>query len=199
MSKTKIFISSVQIMIFRDRLEIINPGALPLGWSVDKLKKPHASVPFNPLLAEPMYLKGYIERMGTGTADMIRIAEENNLKEPLFEQNEDFTTIIYRQITNQVTIKNSPSMVEGQNSLKFLGNIDFIKGGKVNEGVNEGVKKELITILKFLQNKPFRKTKEIAEHLGKGISTVERYLKILKEHDLIRFDGAPKTGGYKIK
>ena len=28
-------------------------------------------------------LKSYIERMGTGTADMIRIAEENNLKEPL--------------------------------------------------------------------------------------------------------------------
>ena len=67
---------SVQVMLFRDRVEIINPGSLPLGWSIDKLKKPHASVPFNPLLAEPMYLKGYIERMGTGTADMIRIAKE---------------------------------------------------------------------------------------------------------------------------
>ena len=27
---------------------------------------------FQPLLAEPMYLKGYIECLGTGTADIIR-------------------------------------------------------------------------------------------------------------------------------
>lgn len=36
-------------------------------------------LPINPFLAEPMYLKGYIERMGTGTADILRIAAENNL------------------------------------------------------------------------------------------------------------------------
>jgi hypothetical protein len=96
-------------MLFRDRLEIINPGALPLGWSIEKLKRPHASVPFNPLLAEPMYLKGYIERLGTGTADMMRLAQLNNLREPIFEQNEDFTITIYRPSTNQVPTKYRPS------------------------------------------------------------------------------------------
>ena len=100
---------SVQVMLFRDRLEILNPGALPLGWSPEKLKKPHTSVPFNPLLAEPMYLKGYIERMGTGTADIVRIANQNNLQEPVFEQTEDFKTIIYRPSTDQVTTKLPPS------------------------------------------------------------------------------------------
>lgn len=68
----------------------------------------------------------------------------------------------------------------------------------INEGVNEGVKIELIKILKFLHGNPLRNTKQIAEHLGKGVSTVERYLKILKENDIIKFEGAPKTGGYKI-
>lgn len=100
---------SVQIMLFRDRLEILNPGVLPLGWSIDKLKKPHPSVPFNPLLAEPMYLKGYIERMGTGTADIVRLAKENNLQEPVFEQNEDFKTIIYRSSNDIIPIKYPPS------------------------------------------------------------------------------------------
>ncbi len=33
------------------------------------------SVSANPLLAEPLYLKGYIERLGTGTADIMRIAK----------------------------------------------------------------------------------------------------------------------------
>ena len=36
-----------------------------------KLRHPHGSVPFNPQLAEPLYLTKYIERMGTGTGDMI--------------------------------------------------------------------------------------------------------------------------------
>lgn len=37
---------------------------------------------------------------GTGTADMVRIARENNLQEPVFEQNEDFKTTIYRPSTD---------------------------------------------------------------------------------------------------
>ncbi|MFA7672099.1 MAG: DUF4062 domain-containing protein [Sphaerochaetaceae bacterium] len=93
---------SIQIHLFRDRLEIINPGVLPLGWSEERLKKPHTSIPFNPLLAEPMYLKGYIERMGTGTLDIVRIAKEFDLKEPIFQQQEDFKTIIFRPITVEV-------------------------------------------------------------------------------------------------
>lgn len=93
---------SIQIHLFRDRLEIINPGTLPLGWSEERLKKPHTSVPFNPLLAEPMYLKGYIERMGTGTLDMLRIAKKFDLKEPVFQQEEDFKTIVFRPAATEV-------------------------------------------------------------------------------------------------
>lgn len=105
MPKTRLFISSVQVMLFSDRLEVVNPGALPLGWTIEKLKGLHTSVPANPLLAEPMYLKGYIERLGTGIADIMRIAKENNLPEPNFEQEEDFKTILYRPSTDQVPIK----------------------------------------------------------------------------------------------
>ena len=50
-----------------------------------------------------MYLKGYIERLGTGTADIVRIAKEEGLKEPEFIQDDSFTTILYRPSTGQVT------------------------------------------------------------------------------------------------
>jgi predicted HTH transcriptional regulator len=100
---------SVQVMLFSDRLEVVNPGALPLGWSIEKLKGLHTSVPANPLLAEPMYLKGYIERLGTGTADMIRIAKEHKLQEPDFEQSDDFKTILYRPNIHQASIKHPSS------------------------------------------------------------------------------------------
>lgn len=90
---------SVQVMMFRDRLEIWNPGSLPLGWNTQKLKQLHASVPANPLLAEPLYLAGYIERMGTGTSDMVHKSLTAGLLEPQFVQSEDFRCILYRPLT----------------------------------------------------------------------------------------------------
>lgn len=73
---------SVQVMLFKDRLEVWNPGMLPPTLTLEKLRGPHASVPHNPLLAEPMYLTKYIERMGTGIRDMIRRCRDAGLAEP---------------------------------------------------------------------------------------------------------------------
>lgn len=122
---------SVQVMVFKDRLEVHNPGQLPLGWTVEKLKTLHTSVPANPLLAEPMYLKGYIERLGTGTADMVRIARQKNLREPEFQQDEEFRTIVFRPIAGESSTKHPPgthqaptkyrnSSVEVRNLIKVL-------------------------------------------------------------------------------
>ncbi len=54
---------SVQVMLFSDRLEVWNPGTLPPSLTLEKLRQPHASVAGNPLLAEPLCLTKYIERM----------------------------------------------------------------------------------------------------------------------------------------
>ena len=62
---------SVQVMLFRDRLEVWNPGRLPKGMTVEKLSGEHSSMPINPLLAYLVYLAGYIEQVGTGTNDII--------------------------------------------------------------------------------------------------------------------------------
>ena len=48
-------------------------GALPPSLTLEKLRLPHGSVPAIPLLAESLYLTRYLEHMGTGTGDMIRI------------------------------------------------------------------------------------------------------------------------------
>lgn len=96
---------SVQVMLFTDRLEVWNPGTLPPSLTLALLRQPHASVPGNPLLAEPMYLAGYIERMGTGTRDMIRRCREAGLPEPEFSVSDGFKAVIRRTaaITPEVT------------------------------------------------------------------------------------------------
>ncbi|MEX0811220.1 MAG: DUF4062 domain-containing protein [Chitinophagales bacterium] len=106
---------SIQVMLFKDRLEIRNPGHLPLGWSVDKLKELHTSIPRNILLAEPMYQAGYIERLGTGTSDMVSIANKAGLVDPVFVQEDTFNVTIYRPgygLSDQVHTKHRPSTDE---------------------------------------------------------------------------------------
>jgi len=96
---------SVQVMLFADRLEVWNPGALPSALTLQKLREPHGSFPANPLLAEPLYLAKYIERMGTGTRDMIRLCREAGLREPEFAVRDGFVQTLWRpvpQVTGQV-------------------------------------------------------------------------------------------------
>jgi predicted HTH transcriptional regulator len=78
--------ASVQVMLFADRLEVWNPGQLPPALTPEQLRLPHASIPRNPLLAEPLFLTRYIERAGTGTLDMIALCREAGLPEPEFRQ-----------------------------------------------------------------------------------------------------------------
>jgi ATP-dependent DNA helicase RecG len=89
---------SVQVMLFRNRLEVWNPGQLPFHLSIAKLKKPHGSFPANPLIAESLYLAGYIERMGTGIPDMIKSCLNEGLSEPELVQEESFKTLLWRKV-----------------------------------------------------------------------------------------------------
>ncbi len=96
---------SVQVMLFADRLEVWNPGGLPPSLTLGKLRVAHGSVPRNPLVAEPMYLAGYIERMGTGTRDMIRRCVDAGIAEPEFSISDGFKVAVQRPVpaTGQVT------------------------------------------------------------------------------------------------
>ena len=87
---------SVQVMLFSDRLEVWNPGTLPVSLTLQQLREPHGSVPGNPLVAEPLYLTKYIERMGTGTRDMIRLCRAAGLPEPEFAVRDGFVSTVRR-------------------------------------------------------------------------------------------------------
>ena len=73
---------SVQVMLFRNRLEVWNPGQLPYGLTVDKLTVPHKSLPANPLIAAPLFWTGYVDKVGTGTEDIVNLCKAEGLKTP---------------------------------------------------------------------------------------------------------------------
>ena len=66
-------------------------------------------------------------------------------------------------------------------------------------GVTGGVKPESLNLLQLIQSQPGLKTTELVSQTGKPQRTIERWLKQLKDNQLIEFRGAPKTGGYYRK
>jgi hypothetical protein len=82
--------ASAEVRLFSDRLEVWNPGSLPGTLTLEDLRGDHASVPNNPLLAQPLYLTRYIEKIGSGTQKMIELCREAGLAEPTFEQRSGF-------------------------------------------------------------------------------------------------------------
>lgn len=88
--------SNVQIRIFDDRLEIWNPGCLPAGLTVEKLKTSHGSVPQNPLVARAFFWVKYVEEVGTGTNKMIKWCKEWELPEPKFEDMGASFVVVFR-------------------------------------------------------------------------------------------------------
>ena len=76
---------NVQVRVFDDRLEVWNPGQLPTGWTVERLKQKHESIPKNSLIADQFFLIKFIEKWGTETNDIIRECLDWGLPEPIFE------------------------------------------------------------------------------------------------------------------
>ncbi|MCK4732072.1 MAG: hypothetical protein KAT65_06385 [Methanophagales archaeon] len=90
-------VSNVQIRVFDDRFEVWNPGALPDGWTVEKLKEEHESVPKNPLIANHFFLVRLIEKWGTGTIEMIKRCEEWGVPEPEFRDTGTSIVVTFRK------------------------------------------------------------------------------------------------------
>ena len=78
--------ASVQVMLFADRLEVWNPGELPPPLTIKGLRVPHASIPHNPLIAEPVFLAAYAEKAGSGILDMIALCRTAGVRTPSFHQ-----------------------------------------------------------------------------------------------------------------
>ncbi|MCY4170329.1 MAG: putative DNA binding domain-containing protein [Bacteroidetes bacterium] len=82
--------TDIQISMYSDRLEVISPGGLPNGVTIEKIKKGIIRVARNGMLKDILRDYGYVEHFGLGVRlRIIRLMMEHNQLEPEFISDED--------------------------------------------------------------------------------------------------------------
>ena len=161
--------ASVQVMLFRDRLEILNPGTLPYGMTVPQLSQLHSSIPTNPVLAHPVYLAGYIERMGTGTTDIIEQCEAMGLPTPTFRQDSFFQVTLYRKALDKELSQS---------------NLGEVKTAKETTAIELNTKQRLVIVYCRLP----RTSRQILKHIGVSYhsTNIKKYINDLVDVKLLK-------------
>jgi len=200
---------SISIIRYQDKLEIINIGKLLLP--VSELKRNHLSMPINPDIAHIVFLRGYMEKIGRGTNKIIEACKNAGLKEPS-----------WKNTNNTVNLSFFNEQIKGANKGAFEGLISGTLnrqrlrdmgmhvanmllpglGTLLGSGVNlytDKVKDNLIVLITAIYQNEGARVPDYTELTGFSTSTIERYIKILRDAELIDFKGdAAQTGGYYL-
>ncbi|GAA5484859.1 RNA-binding domain-containing protein [Haloferula sargassicola] len=86
----------VTVGLYPGRLEIWNYGELPPDLSPNDLRKTHASLPRNPLIARVFFIRGLIERIGRGTAKIHERCDAFKMPHPTWRKHSGGTLLTLR-------------------------------------------------------------------------------------------------------
>ena len=169
--------SPIQIRVYENKLEIINGGVLPEGWTVETLLSSHRSMPYNPDIANTFFRAGEIEAWGRGIERIITACNNDGFSTPEFRYDASgiWTTFNFEYPERATTRNNDPETTRKRPR-------------------NEQQKQEHV-ILELIKENPYIQRKELVRYLGIHESSVKRRLDSLQEKGIIKHVG-PNKGGY---
>ena len=90
--------TDIEVSLYGDRLEVISPGRLPNGVTVEKMKEGVVRVARNDLLKEILRDYGYIEHYGMGVRNRIieSMRTHNGTEPDLLEQEDRFVVRLWK-------------------------------------------------------------------------------------------------------
>lgn len=113
---------SVSIAVYDDRVEIENPGTLPNGWDLEKLKSVHNSEPQNPLIANVLYKRRILESWGRGIGLIMGECRNAGLPEPEFNADASHVKLTFRY-SNTSASQQGDRQVTGQETGQVTGQL----------------------------------------------------------------------------
>lgn len=174
--------TAVTINIYSDRLEIANSGSLPEGIDASKMGHSHFSYLRNPDIAYAFFAMKYIEMAGSGTARILDVCRRNGCETPFWT------------CENNQVVLTFPGVFHHQSSSQKK---DWqVISERLTQ--DKSVAESLSRILDYMETNGQVKLAELASLTGKSYPTVKRYMQMLKDAALIRYEGSARTGGWVI-
>lgn len=178
-----------EISIFKDRIEIYNPGIFPEEFTPeDYIENRAHSVLRNPLIANILYKSKDIESYSSGIQRIYHECKNNDVKVEFRKEKYGFVVVFYR---NNFIVKE----ISDKQYLSNVGNVGNVGINVGNLDINETQK----NILKLISNNSFITQEEISGELKIAKRTVERNINILKGKELLKRVGNNKSGYWQIK
>ncbi len=171
--------SSIYVSVYDDRVEIENPGGLPLGLSVEDFGK--TSLRRNLIIADLFHRMSKVERIGSGIIRMKDLMRSASLRDPDFEMTNFFRVSLYR--APQFSLKKNEVSVEVQKEL--------------DKSSEKGSEKSSEKIIAKIKEDPGITALQLAQMIGLTPRAIEKHLSKLKASGLIKRVG-PDKGGYWV-
>lgn len=161
--------AQIKVEFFDDRLEVISPGNIYAGVTLDEILRGKQSIR-NPRLINLLDKLDMIENYGKGLQRTLKSYEQYNFK-PELEETPNFFTV-------------------------SLPNIKYHLRNTTQETTQESLR--IINILELIKEKPNITRKEMAKAIGISENGIKYHLEKLKESNKIHRVGSTKSGYWKI-
>ncbi|MBC8385925.1 MAG: putative DNA binding domain-containing protein [Candidatus Cloacimonetes bacterium] len=126
-----------QIKIFDNFIWFYNPGVLPEGLTIEKLRSVHPSIARNPLIMNVFYLAGFVEEYGSGFERIKNAFREQELPEPkISSDNSGFTL----QFNKKEETKEFPE-ITGLNERQKKAVYYLRKNGRISNKIYQEINK----------------------------------------------------------
>jgi len=179
--------SGNELAIYRNRIEIYNPGQFPHDHSPEEfIKGREKSIARNPLIADTFYYAKDIERWGSGFKRIVDECKTANVRVKFENIKTGFQVTFYRQ-----EIKSDEGLNERLNKKE--------RGGeKVGEKVGEKLSHNQAKIMELIRSNLSISARELSVSVGISSRKIEENISKLKERGLLRRVGPDRGGHWEV-
>ena len=177
---------SNEVTIYKDRVEIYNPGAFPEGYDPqDFINNAERAIRRNPKIARILYYSKDIESFGTGLKRIADACDTAGVRYEFRKLKSGFVVCFYRTIDS-----NADEGIKEKSTGKVRE-----KYGKSTEIINASQKK----IINYLQENEQITNKDVQKLLGVRESRALKILKSLVESGILEKRGKSRSSFYILK
>lgn len=187
--------AAIRLLIFNDRIEIINPGSLYGGLKIDDIKL-GVSRQRNPLMAGFAARTMIYRGLGSGIKRVVR--ENARIDFDNEESANQFKVTVWRTAPKDGIKEGNTTQKSTQKSTQITADSTQIASSDTHKSTQKASDSTQKRILEIIEETPHASRKDIAERIGISEDGVKKQLANLKRMGLIERVGAARGGYWKI-